>query len=173
VLDVCGGNALLLAENIVENRSYNKRFINVTWENCTLRQYLNDEFYKAFSNQEQARILEAQNTNADNQWFGAGGGNDTIDKIFLLSIEQVVRYFGDSGQLKNRPQKDSWWIEDTFNSERVAKYKSTARRWWLRSPGYHKSCAAYVYDVGNLSMNGYLVGYEDYGVRPALWLSLK
>jgi hypothetical protein len=97
-LDVVGSRALLLTEDIIEKRAYGNTYTNVTWDYCTLRQYLNGEFfYKRFSTQDQTRILLVGGNAPNNQW-------NTSDKIFLLSKEEVSRYFRDSGQLENRIQ---------------------------------------------------------------------
>jgi hypothetical protein len=175
VLDVQSDKALLLTEDVIEKRCYNKIRTKISWEKCTLDHYLNGEFYKKFSSREQAMILETENTNASNQWFGGKGGNDTKDKVFLLSIEQVVGYFGDSGRLKNRKlkSKNKYSISDEFDTERVANYETVAWRWWLRSPGDGNRYAVYVDSNGYLNMLGYYVDDEDGGVRPALWLNLK
>jgi len=170
VLDEQDGKMLLITEDIIEQRPYNADDEDVTWETCALRAYLNGEFYSKFSAQEQAMILETRNTNADNQWSGTDGGNDTMDKVFLLSIEEVVKYFGDSGQLKNRPEY-KWWIDDQYNSERVAKFINDGSWWWLRSPGCDQGRAAGVSLVGIVYLYGNTVTNE-FDVRPALWLSL-
>ena len=60
-------------------------------------------------------------------------GNATKDRIFLLSIEEVVKYFGDSGQFKNRP-KDAYFIEDQYNSARIAEDADGIVFWWWRRP---------------------------------------
>jgi hypothetical protein len=118
-------------------------------------------------------ILPTTNINVNNQWFGTDGGRDTTDKIFLLSIEEVVRCFGDSGQTKNKNPNSEWYISDTFNKERVAAYGGKAWWWWLRSPGYLGNCAAHVGTGGRLSVYGSSVIRDVGGVRPALWLNLK
>jgi CYTH domain-containing protein len=173
-LDVRGYKALLLTQDVIEKRPYNVAWEGTTWEKCTLRHYLNDEFYQTFSNQAQARILSTENTNENNQWFGTDGGNDTIDRVFLLSIEEVVRYFGDSGQLKNKNPNDERFIDDNFNKKRGVSSKNTG--WWLRSPGLDTGVAAFVDSDGSLCMYGGIIGggYGNEGaVRPALWLNLK
>jgi hypothetical protein len=174
VLDVQEGRALLLTKAIIEKRPYHSSNTNTTWEKCALRQYLNGDFLANSFGAEKSRIAQVTNANPDNQWFGTAGGNSTPDRVFLLSIGEVVKYFGDSGQLKNRPRKDSWWISDQYNSKRIAKYGNRAWWWWLRSPGNRSHDAAYVGRGGNL----YIYGYYDLlsgegGVRPALWLNLK
>jgi hypothetical protein len=194
VLDARGGRALLLTEDVIEKRPYNTDVADdVTWEKCTLRRYLNGEFFQSFSSADQARILQTDNINADNRWYGTKGGNNTIDKIFLLSIEEVVKYFGDSGAFAQKEGNDieyyywensKWNIihkldltkwccySDQYSGARIAKYKNDACWWWLRSLGIHSDDAANVYNDGFLDLSGDNVDRSDGGVRPALWLNL-
>ena len=142
-------------------------------EHSVIRQWLNTDYYNSFLADDRVRIAETRITNADNPWYGTPGGNDTTDRIFLLSLEEVVQYFGDSGQLGNRPD-DKWWIDDQYNSARIARdANGTASWWWLRSPGDYSSFAAIVYDDGFLYLTGSLVDHSSCGVRPALWLNLE
>jgi len=180
VLDVQNGKALILSENIIEKRRYHS-YAGTAWEECELRVHLNGAFYNAFSLRDKARIDERRITTMNNPWYGTTDGNDTNDRIFLLSIEEVVDYFGDSGQLKNRPE-DARSINDQHNSTRIAyDVNGAASWWWLRSPGFHgkedfhSSYAAYVHLDGSLHIFGDFVTNETAGgggVRPALWLNL-
>lgn len=170
VLDVQDGRALLLAEEILEERRYHSERTSVAWETCELRGYLNGEFLRSFRGQEQSRIMQIEHTTADNPWYGISGGGSTVDRVFLLSIEEAVKYFGDSGQLQN-PQYD-WWINDQYNSERTTKYGDKEAWWWLRSPGINDYTAASVDYDGDLILCGSGVCNEEGGVRPVLWLKL-
>jgi len=184
VLDVQDGKALLITEKIIEKRPYNVEYTAVTWETCTLRAYLNGEFYNKFSAVDRARILETRNANPSNQWYGTNGGNATTDKVFLLSLDESVKYFGDSGDLKNQKRwgwSDGQWIvsddgyilNDQYNDARIAEYGSEgASWWWLRSPGSDQNGAASVLNVGIVILHGSTVVNEG-GVRPALWLNLE
>ena len=173
VLDVQNGRALLLSERAIERGRYNKSFIDVTWETSTLRQYLNGEFYDRFGAEEKARIAEARIPNNNNPWFDTKGGNATNDKIFLLSLREVVKYFGDSGQLNSRPP-DARRIDDQYNPERIAKDADGADSWWwLRSSGFYGLNAAYVNAGGWIYVDGNNVNLYGGGVRPALWLNMQ
>lgn len=181
VLDVQNGRALLLAEEVLEQRLYHSEYTSVTWETCELRKYLNGEFLRSFSSQERKRIAKTENVNKDNQWFETFGGSSTVDRVFLLSIEEVVKYFGDSGDLREWMgwgyRVYEWpYIYDQYNSARIAKYRGVEAFWWLRSPGCDNDRAAGVSYEGYLSMSGLAVHHvdsEDVGVRPALWLNLE
>jgi serine/threonine protein kinase len=111
VLDVRNGQVLLLSEEIIEKRRYHKKSKKITWKDCELRQYLNGSFLQSFTKTEQTAIIEVVNVNSKNQWYGTKGGDNTTDKIFLLSIDEVLLYFGDSGQVIDRPA-GAYYIQD-------------------------------------------------------------
>lgn len=110
-----------------------------------MRTYLNGEFYNSFSDADRERIIKVTNQNNDNPWYGTSGGNPTTDKVFLLSIDEVVKYFGDSGQRENRVKSTdfSWcddeywpWLNDQYDINRRAVDDSVmVANWRLRSPG--------------------------------------
>ena len=100
ILDIQEDRILILAEEIIEQRDYHNKPGDVTWKECELRKYLNGEFYDSFSEKDRTRIIETLNKNPDNPWYESKGGQDTVDKIFLLSLDDVVKkYFGDSSKL--------------------------------------------------------------------------
>lgn len=101
-------NSRILTDRVViENMAYHHEFVDVTWETSSIRQYLNGDFFNNFSQADRARIRETYVINNDNPWTFDGmgntpGGANTTDRIFLLSIDEVLRYFGDSGILNSR-----------------------------------------------------------------------
>ena len=156
VLDVQDGKALIITEDIIERRPYNADFTAVTWETCDLRKYLNGDFLKKFTPEEQALIVETKIDDPDNLWYGAPGGNSTWDKVFLLSIGEADRYFGNSGDYENMKRKDYFfgdlygisahivdseegnYISNEHDSDRAANYYDSniyVGHWWLRSTG--------------------------------------
>jgi hypothetical protein len=189
VIDIQNGKALLLSELVITDKPYHQPGGEITWENCTLRRdYLNNEFYNSFSTSDKKRIIETPNCNPDNLWYGIPGGKDTRDKVFLLSLEEVDRYFGDSGDYLSKRRKnwnshdqkfyasnDGWAFSNSHDSERVAKdANGKAWWWWLRSPGDDSYYAAYVNTDGNVGVSGGGVSVSGVGggFRPALWLNL-
>jgi hypothetical protein len=102
VLDVQGDKALIITEDMVEQRQYHKEYAEITWETCDLREYLNGEFLSKLDN---SRIVPQTVQNTDNLWYGTNGGNDTKDMIFLLSLEEADRYFGNSGEYLGKIRK--------------------------------------------------------------------
>lgn len=190
VLDTQNNAALLITENIIEQRPYHDVYKDTTWADCAMRKYLNGEFYDSFTTADKARIVSALIKNADNQWYGTMGGEDTTDKVFLLSIEEAVcHYFGDSSaNLYHHRKNKRYWFErkDENNSKRTAGFVGESGRvwwWWLRSPGRNGVKAVYVHGDGNIGIQGNNIlkgnvggpfhnGDSQGGVRPALWLIL-
>jgi serine/threonine protein kinase len=201
VLDIDGNYALILTDMIISSRAYNYPQSNVTWATSGIRQYLNNEFYNNFSTADRTRIRETYVINNDNPWTFSMlgrpnqtlGGDNTIDKIFLLSLEELTLYFGDSELLelgKNESNRDgsitylySWGIlgqtlqhtpeDNEIRQRRIAySYDGTVSWWWLRSPGSHSGSAAHV--IGShIQVHGNMGVSMSGGVRPALWLNLE
>lgn len=96
-LSIEDDRALLVSHYILDLLPYNDTQEKVTWETCSLRNWMNNEFYNnAFSEEEKGRILEVNLTNPDNVAWAAYkviGGEDTKDKVFALSFEEVEKYY--------------------------------------------------------------------------------
>lgn len=185
VLHIQNHRALIITEHIIEQRPYNDAYVGITWADCSLRKYLGSEFYDNFSVVDKDRISPVLNKNPDNQWFGTKGGKDTLDSIFLLSLDEVCRYFGDStSNLYNPGKNQRYWFErkDINNSKRLARLldKEGCWWWWLRSPGRVNVKAVYIWGTdgtigiqGNNILKGNISdGKCTGGVRPALWLKI-
>lgn len=174
ILDVQMDKVLILTEKIIEERKYNEDTRDVTWETCTLRKYLNNKFLEKFSSNEQKRIEEIQVINNYNQWYGTNGGIDTIDKVILLSLEEVDKYFGNSGDYQNKIRKeynngqyvatrDSNNFSNNYDRGRMAWLENDAYWWWLRTPGKDSNYAAGVDIDGSVNVHGYC--FHDRRVR--------
>ena len=191
VLEVKGDNALILSDGILFSMPYQvppegEIFVpihttEITWEECDLRQYLNSEFYDTtFSADEKQRIIDTTLKNDKNPWYGIEGGYDTKDKVFLLSLDEVIQYFGSSEETAVENWQNDTFIDDQFNKARIAKTsEGAATMWWLRSPGGNYYCgkdhiilAATVTNNGGLCIQGDYVSNGYVGVRPALWLKV-
>jgi len=175
VLDRQGRRVLVISEYILEQRVYHNRYANVNWADSDIRKYLNGEFLNRFTPEERRRIVETKVINNRNPWFGTSGGPDTTDYVFLLSIEEVVWYFGDSGQLREPNYINNFMgsLSDGYSSNRRAYTPDgTVSSWWLRSPGNRSSRAARVSGFGSIDITGFTVDPLDSGIRPALWLRL-
>ncbi|MCL1819151.1 MAG: DUF6273 domain-containing protein [Oscillospiraceae bacterium] len=176
VLDVQDGKALILSDKVLEQRKFHtENNADLTWADSSIRQYLNGEFFDSLPADERIKITETRVENNDNLRYETSGGSDTNDKIFLLSLEEVVRYFGDSGQWENSPESAST-INDEYNSARTAATLTNSQSaWWLRTPGQRMSNRMSFVHIpvdGTIIVGGYSTG-NVIGVRPALWLDLE
>ena len=194
VLDRQGDKALLLSKYILDFKCYNDESEDVTWETCTLRNWLNNDFYfKAFSSDEQKKIQTTNITNNDNLYYGTNGGNNINDKVFCLSAEEVRKYFGKGIEIeyhcfqleKNVATRGTNYARNVKGrkSKSLMVYNKSEYSWatgnswfWLRSlnngvsPNNSYLEGDSVDPVGYIIMYICLVYYED-GVRPALWVS--
>ena len=158
---------LLLSIYGLDAKPYNKEFTGVTWETCTLRKWLNWEFYvTAFTEDEKRRILLTKVSNEDNPWYHTPGGNDTEDWVFLLSIREAEEYLPKLLLSRRKPTPCA-----------VKKGADMGRKgnclWWLRVPGYGPYDAAYANNVGDTVICGCNVDYSHFAVCPALWIDLE
>ena len=174
--------ALLISRYGLDAKRYNEEWYGNTntWENCTLRKWLNDEFLKeAFDTDEQVAIIVSEVKNSASQGFvewNSYGGNNTKDQIFLLSYVEANQYFGVERNIQNIEAR----VAPTAYSIAQGAGKSgksetvdgeAAGWWWLRSPGSLQRTAADVNADGSL---GSLDVRSGGGVvRPAIWLNLE
>ena len=161
-----GNQVLLLSKYVLDAKPYNKELKAVTWETSDIRQWLNNEFYTtAFNKAEKAKIQTSLTKNEDNSKYGTSGGNDTEDKVFLLSEKEAETLFSNDDE---RIAKVTGYAEKSgvyVNEEKVAW-------WWLRSPGRYSSSAAVVGSDGWVYGDGSIVSGAYDGVRPALHLNI-
>ena len=164
VLAVEGGKALLISQYALDCKVYNEVLEDTSWEKCILRKWLNNDFMKsAFTDTEQKLILLSKVTADKNPKNYTNQGNDTDDRVFLLSAKEAEQYFKNDEDRKCNPTK--------FAVNNGAGQYNGQCWWWLRSLGDFTYCATYV--SGSVSFNGGDVYFNDVSVRPALWINLK
>ena len=168
VLDTEEDRALIISKHSLYAVEYNEDHRDITWEECSLREWLNDEFKEeAFSDKEQSKISTVTIVAEDHPEHGTEAGNDTTDKIFLLSINEAKEYFDSDDDRICKPTnyaiaRAPSWVDEKYDS----------CWWWLRSPGFRQYGAAYVSSDGSIYSYGGDVHYYTFGVRPALWITL-
>ena len=148
VLKIQDHKALIITEKNVCDMHYNS-VGNITWSECTLREWLNNDFYNGdFTQALQERILPSKLNNDNNPKYETPGGVDTTDKVFLLSINEANTLFANDQARANG-----------------------CRWWWLRSPGDVPYRAAYVGSDGEVNTGGQIAA-DIGGLRPALRIEL-
>ena len=166
VLKVEGDKALVISKYALDCQQYNTSYTDVTWETCSLRKWLNGTFINnAFSLDEQNMIQSTTVTAEKNPSHSTSPGNNTTDKVFLLSITEVNKYFSSDNACQ---------CQGTAYCYAQGAYKTSNGNcwWWLRSPGSISNRAASVYDLGSVYRYGTDVDIDFVAVRPALWINL-
>ena len=163
---------------------YNTIQKEVTWKSCTLREWLNHNFYDtAFTDDEKEMIKTKKVENYDNAEYGTAGGSDTKDKVFLLSQSECIdvdlgfessnkRICIPTAYARQQRAKTRWW-----GSLALANPEKDGTWWWLRSPGNKGDHAAYVGDFGSISTTGnsdfYNIVSNHAAIRPAICIKVK
>lgn len=172
VLDVVDNKCLIVSRVVIDAQPFNSVRADVTWETSTLRKWLNNEFVQtAFSIEELTAIQSTHVSNADNEGaadWSYDGGNDTEDKVFLLSYSECNKYFS---------SLSDWYTNPSEYAKSKGTYSSMENEycsWWLRSKGNSSYTMLNVDDVNPVDhvMNR-VVENPGGGIRPALWLDLS
>ena len=171
VLDVQDGKALLLSRWVLDTQQYNRKDQPVTWEKCSLRSWLNREFIKAaFSKEEQKSIVSTVVPNGPEQnspRYSTDGGNDTEDRVFLLSYAEAWKYL-DTGHARIAAATPYAAKRGATSAGAYLVDGLGATPWYLRTPIDTLDRVGFVGISGTHSGNGVTV--KDIGVRPALWV---
>ena len=169
-VDTINNKVLLVSEKVLDCQPYNTSYTNVTWETCSLRAWLNSTFYNtAFSSSEKDRILTSLINNPDNPNYAVTqnsiGGNDTLDKVFCLSIQEALNtsYFSNKDEVKASGTQ--------YAIDAGARSSNGYTLWWLRSSGSTNSDASMVYTDGEVQTDGFDVTSTFIGVRPVMWIT--
>ncbi len=186
VLDKKKDGLLVMSKYALDCLPYNKKMENTTWAECTLREWLNKKFYNAaFNSVEKKMIRSAAVKNEDNPKYGTEGGKDTKDKVFQLSLSDIVntKYGFDSDMdahdINRRCAPTDYAVAQGADQYiGTATYGYTADDigacyWWLRSPGCGASYSVSVSYGGRVYAIGGSVGGYNLGVRPVLFINLK
>ena len=152
IIDKADGRLLLISRYALDCKQYNTVAGPISWEDCSLRRWLNRDFlYAAFTAEEQGKI---------------GSSHSPLsDKVFALSKAEALRYFpsaaGRRAGATAAAAANGSYLENGFCG------------WWLRDSGDTALLAARVNIYGDILTDGSSEGgaeRRDYSVRPALWL---
>lgn len=155
---------LCISKYLVDCKPYHNTLAEVTWENCTLRNWLNNDFFiTAFTEEERNHILI---TDVKTPL------HDTKDYIFLLNCDEAKKYLGfDERAAKTTVYarlQGAWFLDD--DNDEYANHGS----WWLRYPNIIDESKLYKV-LSCVNFDGYIEGAADEVtattccVRPVFW----
>ena len=141
VLDEDADSLLLITKDCIDSLPYNETRANISWETCTLRQWLNGEFLQAaFTAQEQEAVSR---------------------NVFLLTLEDAVKYMPSDSERKCSPTSYAMSRGAYTNGEGLCA-------WWTSSPARSPMQAAYFSSYGTVGNRPHYVDETIIGVRPAV-----
>jgi hypothetical protein len=165
ILEQRDGKALLISKYALDCKQYNASDADTTWETCTLRNWLNNEFMNtAFSDLEQAVISTETVSTDKNPKYSTYPGNKTHDQVFLLSVSEIIQYFNSNNELLCTPT--------AYAVAQGTLVNNGSCSWWLRTPGHTQSNAISVSSSGSISTYGSKVHHGSSAIRPAMWIVL-
>ena len=177
VLDTDRKKAMLISRYGLAAKTFDEMGGIVTWDNCTLRAWLNSSFYDSAFTDEERSHLETVDVPAEYSPYGSvDPGDDTQDKVFLLSVDESARYFSnDSARIclpVKKAVKNGAWVRKEPGKG------CGACRWWLRTPGALPNFAAIVDTDGSIDTDGVYVDLrsltdQQFAVRPVVLLRLN
>ena len=167
VLELDDEGMVLLSRDGLAAHPYSGEAGDATWEGCSLRQWLNEDFLnEAFSEEEQAMLATVRLPADGNPEYPGPTGNDTEDRVYLPSIREV----------------EAWDLYDNLSfcypsyyamAHGARRGRSGACNWWLRSPGKEASSAAVISEYGTVFADGFGVNTGSVLVRPMIAVRLS
>ncbi|MBQ3601435.1 MAG: fibronectin type III domain-containing protein [Lachnospiraceae bacterium] len=195
ILEVNGTDAFLVADKNLDQAcyssiSYEETLNSVEWQNSHLRAWLNDAsddksfLNVAFSKEEQEAIITTTvNNQSVNPWSEIPSGEDTQDKVYVLSIEEARNeaygFMEDPEDNEGRCASNTDFITESGGS--ISSESGYSNSYWLRSGGLKKGYPSFVgtWGGGNIVSNPQIEGVlllkqnEVACVRPVLHLDLS
>lgn len=172
VLERKGSRILVISKYALDCQQYHTSNEDITWETCSLRKWLNNDFLRAaFYTSEQAKIPTVTVTPDENPYHSTDPGRATQDKIFLLSIPEAQRYFFSDEARMCVPTAHAIKNGAYTNKDYTVGGAATCW-WWLRTPGCDRSSAASINLFGGVYAFVNYVNNDTLTVRPALWIDL-
>jgi len=190
------GKSLLLSKYTLICTSLNDINEDITWEKCTLRKYLNSEFYNvAFDDKEKNMMKDTLLVNKDDDVYGTNGGNDTEDRVFILSVDEITQYFDFTYEKKGTltfdyasndffstttantgysmapvfKEESFAYVSENFNIKNSDAVNTEQIEWWVRTPG--KTQKEFITcHFGTVTEDNTVYATNIAGVRPAIWV---
>lgn len=183
VLKIKSGQMMLISKFALEYCEFDNEYYGSKWEDCQLRKWLNTTFYdEAFSQEEKERITLTTITarkyekivlkklrNPKNVYED----RKSKDKVFLLGLTEVKRYFHGKENLMCKATK---YVAIKANSENENTANDNITDWWTTTTNtYYKHYGSASLSAGYIKTSGE-IGFNDpankKGIRPVLWVKI-
>jgi len=168
---------LLISEDILDAHAFDTELKGDKWATSDLRTFLNGDFITAaFSTEEQAKLLQTENTTADNGEYVVDSGADSTDRVFVLSREEAESYlfkYGWQTAKATAYSQNRDGIGGTYDHGVTVDPDYGTAAWWLRNAGENDISAMYMYYYGAVCEKGTLVRNTFVGVRPCVWVDVS
>ena len=132
ILSIEGEKALLLSDQCLACRQFHTSYVNVLWEDCSIRTWLNNDFYStAFNSSERNLIIGTTIDGCEN------------DKVFLLTKDDLQnadygfdKYNRDSHNNRRTALASDAAIQEWYEHKNIVQSKENTVEYWTRSSGY-------------------------------------
>ena len=174
-----GNQLLLLSLYALDVQPYNTVKESVLWEECSLRSWLNNDFYyEAFDDSEQQIIEWNMTQPSKNKISGRTDFISVPDNVFILDVDEISELVPSSTVGTNyRICVPTSYTESklkNYNPRLGQAYYSTDKAgctWWTRTPGRYSVSQSTIDRNGVSDLYGYLVEADrEVAVRPAIWV---
>lgn len=171
-----GKEALLLSEKSLDDKPYHIIREEVTWEECSLRSWLNGydgTWNKACMDYRESNFLDEAFSKEEQLYIKDSMVEQNVkDKIFLLSAQEVTDVSVGFFEKQEVPDYGRVAYATTFcmkqeDENRVDKNEA----WWLRTSGNNRKKASVVMFDGSVYTDGHNIELRE-DVRPVLRIRL-
>ncbi|MBE5872558.1 MAG: hypothetical protein E7294_15145 [Lachnospiraceae bacterium] len=188
VLSTNDGKLMLLSEYGLVERHFDKASKEVTWAKSAVRKWLNEKLLpELFTESQQAAVMETELKNPPNPRYGTDSGEDTADRMFLLSwddcINEAYGFMKGEGK-ENAPTESNTRIcyerwpdnekaiygKSDRNGNRIWSNWQIAANWMLRTAGSRDGYISDVNIYGDIYRHEKRKASKKMWVRPALVL---
>ena len=189
VLKNSGSELFLLSEYILDCKRYQGKSVDIkwrdcvgiTWHDCDLRKWLNDEFYNTAFTATEKKFIKTTHCTDNGE-----GSLDTEDKVFLLSVNEIKdvtekhgkdlrRAVGTDFAKMKKPDGCNLYVYDKTNKDNYVIKSGEeigCSWWWLRTQGNKPTRAFFIGTSCSIRSYANVSAARD-GVRPALIISLQ
>lgn len=165
VLKYEDGCKLLLSMNALDCKRYHDKKGKVTWKDCSLRKWLNEEFYDTAFNEEEKKKIIAADVRTHISSVCSDAQNSAIrDNVFVLSswdYEACIGYRIISGLCRATD-----YVKEKCKGEAGIVDENGISYWCMRSSEQEGYLATYDYYYNSGDFD------ECYCIRPCIWVRL-